>query len=526
MVEGKAMSVVIPPPVDGWNTRDPISEMPPTYAVDCENFYSNGSSVDLREGYSLFTSGVGNGAVSGNISTSLLTYSPPTGGQKLIAVVTSSSGVTVYSIDSSGVKTDITPAAGQDSYNCTSVNFRGRIFLSDANAGIYSSPTVVVWNGTGLFVSAGFTSTAVNGFFGITSYKSRLYMIEKDTMTIWYGGVDAVTGALTKFDLQSIFQLGGRLLFCGSAGRSSDLNQEYFTAISNQGEVLLYQGDSPSSSTWSLVGRYFLPKPLVLEILGGFVLYPRCFFYWGQDLVIMTIQGVVLLSSVISGSSNSINYLSEKINSELLKNIDFNSLSEPALATGIFDSKNNRLIFKILKSNLEYETYVMSTVNYSWWKWTGINASSNFCSFNSDIYFWSPKTTYTGLDDARIFKLGGTKDLSLEDGTTTIPRTMLLRSSYNYLGDRSHVKTFTAARPVIYQSNGLDLTMGCDVDFANDVSTSRETDTSDTAYKAYQPMMGLNGVGKCASIRIDGTATDKEMSLQAIEVFYTQGGLV
>jgi hypothetical protein len=105
-------------------------------------------------------------------------------------------------------------------------------------------------------------------------------------------------------------------------------------------------------------------------------------------------------------------------------------------------------------------------------------------------------------------------------------RTHKLRPAFNYLGDRSSVKTFVSARPIIYQSEGLDLTMDADVDFADTTATNRETNTADTSYKIYQPSMGLNGIGKCVSVRIDGTVTTKRSSLQAIEVFYTPGGLV
>ena len=66
------------------------------------------------------------------------------------------------------------------------------------------------------------------------------------------------------------------------------------------------------------------------------------------------------------------------------------------------------------------------------------------------------------------------------------------------------------------------------MDFANVAATQTVTaDTTDTAYKIYQPRVGLQGIGNAVSIRIDQTApaTDKRFSLNAIKVVWQDGDI-
>lgn len=500
-----ATSITIPPPVQGYNTRDPISEMQPTYAVDCENFFSDGFSVDLRDGNSAYSAGF--------MAGSLFSYQPQTGTARLIAT---GSGSKMWRINA-GSQTDITGGAANILTQVSAVNFRSRIFFASGNQS-QDTMDVYSWNNSGNIALAAFTGPSGDdkALFNVTVYKSRLYFCGTNSLSIWYGGVDATTGTLTEFPLQSIFNNGGKLLFCGTTNRSGQLDQEYFCAISDQGEVLVYQGDSPSSSTWALVGHFFMPPPATSE----------SFIYWGRNLVIITIQGLVLLADVMSGE-NDLVFLSDAINKDFSNAVQV-ALQNGYRVSGKYYPKGNRILITLREDSSSPQTptvFAMSTINRSWWKFKSLNFNSGpvFCVHNQELYFTGGQ--YFDTPSQGIYIFTGDKDVNFNT-SGVLNRTIKLRSAFNYFGDRTHVKTFTSARPVIYQSEGLSLTMGCDVDYSNTTATSLETDLTDTSYKLYQPIMGLRGIGKCASIRIDGTVTTKKMSLQAIEVFYTQGGLV
>jgi len=47
----RPMSATLPAPTLGWNTKDPISEMEPGYAVVLDNWFPDSSKVSLRRGY-------------------------------------------------------------------------------------------------------------------------------------------------------------------------------------------------------------------------------------------------------------------------------------------------------------------------------------------------------------------------------------------------------------------------------------------------------------------------------------------
>jgi len=48
----------IPAPVGGWNVRDSLANMSPTDAVTMTNFFPTVSSVNLRGGYSKWSTGI------------------------------------------------------------------------------------------------------------------------------------------------------------------------------------------------------------------------------------------------------------------------------------------------------------------------------------------------------------------------------------------------------------------------------------------------------------------------------------
>jgi hypothetical protein len=141
--------------------------------------------------------------------------------------------------------------------------------------------------------------------------------------------------------------------------------------------------------------------------------------------------------------------------------------------------------------------------------------------FNDNIYFSSNPIS----GGSCLFK-ADTGDYDDDGNSGILTRTIKLRFAFNYFGQPEIVKQFTEARPLLYQQYGLNLTMDTDIDYANTTALSTITDSSDTSYRLYRPRVGLKGIGKAASIRIDGTMTTNKMSLQAVEVLWNQGDII
>ena len=496
----RAQSLTIPPPVLGWNTKDPLSTMDQTYAVEVINYFSDGSTVDARKGYTAYATGIG-----GGVPVPLLIEFPlQNGTRKFVAV---SGGYRPFNISSSGAGVDLS-TGGTFIGGPSGIVFRNRLFIKD-NTGVYD---VISWDGAAAaFVNAAFTGPGGDDklLTNISVYKNRLYFCGKD-LSVWYGGVDAITGALTQFDFQSVFTQGGFLYFAGPVNKSGDTNQEYFAAISSTGEILIYQGDNPGSATWGVVGHYYMPPPC------GF----KAFFYWGSELVIITFQGVVLLNSVINARDGDLVFLSDKINSQFVELISTAILASDI--SGVYYPKGNFLLISMYTLTNSFVQFVMNTITRSWWRWNGINAQS-WGLYNNDLYFGFYGAS--APTDGRVYKMwDGYTDLNVDTGASQT-HSLKLRPAYNYFDNRSTTKHFTAANVILKESEGLSLTVDADVDYADTTPTNTVTDTSDTSYKLYNAKVGLTGIGKAASIRFEQTVTTKRRSIQAIEVFFNEGDI-
>jgi hypothetical protein len=506
MAQQRTRSMSIQPPVMGWNTKDPVSMMDPSYAVEMENYFPNGATVDLRKGSVEFAS------LTDQVF-SMAEYVSQGSTRYLIAFTDNGN---VINATAGGAGTDIDGGvsfganAGGEVYTA---NFRDRLFMK-ANE---STTDVYTWNASGNISAAAFTGPSGDDkdLWRIAPYKNRLYFIERFSASMWYGGLDSITGTLTEFDFQSLFTRGGRLYYIGGFSVTASSVSEYFVAISETGEVLLYQGDHPGNSTWSKVGHYYLAAPI-----GR-----RSFFNWGNDIVIITKVGAVSLTDVINATGRSeYSYLSDKISPTFKESIHLGP--NPQVVSGI-EYPNGPFI--LINASTATGTggigldganqFIMNTTTRAWCKFTGLNANC-WCLFNNDLYL--------GRASGKIVKVdtGYHDEDTFIGGGAIASRTVKLRPAYNYFGNRETVKQFVSAIPTLYESEGLSLTLDADVDFANTTATSTVTDTTDTSYKLYQPVMGLNGIGQAASIRMDGTVTTKRRSLQAIKVIWNEGDLL
>ena len=92
----RATATSMAAPIGGWNARDSIAEMSPLDAVTLTNMFPTPSDVQLRYGYSQYSTGI-----TGQVY-SLMNYSAPTT-EKLFAVA---NGV-IYDSTNSGAATSV-----------------------------------------------------------------------------------------------------------------------------------------------------------------------------------------------------------------------------------------------------------------------------------------------------------------------------------------------------------------------------------------------------------------------------------
>lgn len=177
-----------------------------------------------------------------------------------------------------------------DGANFCAVQFQtsGGTFLRVVNG----ANTPLVYDGSTWGTSPAITGPTAANLSYVWSFKERLFFIEKDTLNAWYLSVGTIGGAATKLPLGGVFTRGGTLLF--GASWSLDIGSglaEQCAFFSSEGEVAVYQGSDPSSSTtWDKVGTYRIGNPRGAQ----------AFIRAGGDLVVATDIGFIPLSLAIA----------------------------------------------------------------------------------------------------------------------------------------------------------------------------------------------------------------------------------
>ena len=150
----------------------------------------------------------------------------------------------------------------------------------------------VSWSVVNSASTPAITGVSTDSLSHVWSFASRIFFVEKGTLSAHYLPADSIGGAATEFSLAGVFQKGGELLFGATwsldSGSGLDDKCVFF---SSEGEVAVYEGSNPSSaSTWARVGVYDITKPL------GRNGRMRA----GGDLIVATEVGMVPLSQAIS----------------------------------------------------------------------------------------------------------------------------------------------------------------------------------------------------------------------------------
>lgn len=505
----KTRSATQQAPVKGWNGRDSLDAMEEGYAVRLCNIFPETNYVSLRKGFRVHATGMGTGAVQ-----TLAELVTEAGTRKLVACANGN----IY--DASTYNAAATSLdSGFTSNKWQTANFRNKLILVNGadQPQQYDGSAVSDAAYTGIADDANLISVEV--------YKSRLYFVQKDTASVWYGGVDAITGGLTEFDVGSLLRLGGYVMYAGSWSNDSGAGmQDLFVIVSSMGETLIYNGTYPGedgttagAEAWQLVGRYFLPVPL-----GR-----RAFMNLAGDLVILTDQGAVSLAAVFAQGKDEIYRMVTDLIADPYQdgarayaaNFGWCGLSYPRGHMAIIN------VPTVADGNADQ--WVMNTLSGAWTKFQNIKASS-WTTYSDKPYF--------GGMDGKVYEF----DIGADDGGDVID--FEIKTAFNYFGDRRSEKRFLMARPLFIGDTAMRFLMNVDCDFEDRTITDTITTTGvsgaewDVAdwdssswdggatYRA--DWYDLSGHGRCAALRIKGSSTNALFNLSAINVTFEIGGLM
>lgn len=360
-------TLTVPAPVAGWNARDSVAEMKPTDAVRLDNLYCTPYDVFLRKGHSQYATGM-----SGMIN-SLMAYSPPTGTPRLFAAV----GANIYDATAGGaVGAAVVTTRTSDKWQHVNFGTAGGNFLVAVNgADKLQGYNGAAWwrDGDGTHDITGKDSAT---FIHVCVHKARIWFVEKESLSVWYLGALAIAGAATEIDFSGLFNKGGYLMAMGSWSLDSGTGiDDYAAFVTSEGQVAIYSGTDPASSTtWELVGVFDLGAPV-----GR-----RCVMKLGGDLAIICRDGLAPLSKSLLTLVSGTDKLTDKIQAIVQSyTTDYGTLF--GWETQLFPAQNMMLL-NVPVSSTQSVQLVQNLVHGAWARFTGWDAAC-FELHQGDLYF-------------------------------------------------------------------------------------------------------------------------------------------
>jgi hypothetical protein len=498
----------LPPAIGGLNARDALSNMDPKDALILNNWFPQPTYVELRKGHLSFAT-ISN---SDPVDT-LMQYAGVTE-NKLFAAASS----TIFNVTAGGsvASADVTGLANAKWQYLNFANAGGHFIWTCNGADTPLAYDGSVWSVLST-ISAGVASVgfSASNFIYVTSFKNRIWTVQKDSLNAWYLGVNSITGLATKFPLSSIFQLGGHLIAIGTlsqdAGNGPD---DYIAFVTSNGEVAIYGGTDPASDL-VIVGRFTIGRPVPLRPL----------IQVGGDLFVLTDDGIISMIKALNVDKAAISKisLSNKINTLINQAVQ---LYRGNFGWQVFAyPRGNWAIVNVPVSENETQTqFIMNTITGAWSTFTGLNANC-WCLKGDDLYFG-----------------GNAGDIYLADTGYTDNGAGIFgqyKSSFNYYGNRGTNKQVTMIRPV-YRANGNPtILLGIDMDFANqDPGSNLDIPTGgsgwdeglwddamwagETPYTSQWRTVG--GIGYCGAIRLNVLSRGQSMQVNSFDLQAIPGG--
>ena len=435
IAKSRAISKSLPAPVGGWNARDSIADMDEKDAVILTNFFPSTTSVNLRGGYSQWSTGYG-----AQVET-VIAYSGSTT-NKLFGIA----GGAVYDASAGGaVGAAALSSLTNSRWQYVNITTPGGSFIEMCNG----ADSVYTFDGTTwVDRSAAITGVTSSTLININLHKNRVWFIQSGTLKAWYLPVQSIAGAAAALDLSAFCPHGGYLMAMGTwtidAGYGVD---DHAVFITSNGDCLVYRGTDPSSaSTWALVGVWYLGSPI-----GR-----RCFVKYAGDLLLITQDGLLPLSGALQSSRvNPRVALTDKV--QQATSAAISSYGANFGWNVLHYAKENALLLNVpVNVNANQQQYVMNSITGSWCNFTGWQANC-FETYEEGLYFGGTNFIGKAWD-------------TYADAGQAIPTQGL--QAFNHFGSPAQLKRFTMMRPTFYASSPPAVSGQINVDYDQSPSTA------------------------------------------------------
>lgn len=525
-------SAHIPAPLGGTNTVNPGSAMPTTDCIYQYNLIAGEYGLRTRPGYTEQATGL-TGALENLVRTELpFTGSAKSGSKDRLFACTSTGIWDVtdpLAVTQEIVFSDQSLDAGYGiSHVVVTAGGHFLLYCDEANGLFTYTESTDTWTQVTMGSDPATQIAGVDPatFCFVTVFKNRVWFVARDTAKAWYLSAGAIYGTAAAFDFGTKFKAGGPLVglwnwtYDGGAGLDDSL-----VAISQGGDVAVYQGTDPASATtFGLKGVWFV----------GAVPYGRRIATdYGGDLLVMSSLGVQPMSKLVLGATGEKLYTTWKI-SNLFNRLASIYRTVRGWAIHIHPA-DNALMILIPTGGPEAATtqLVMSFASGGWGQYRDLPIVSA-CVWTGDLYF--------GTTDGRVcINRGDVDNQLLSDSESFDSIGWSLLTAFQNLGN-ARQKKVEMIRPTLLSQTpnaSVECTARYGYNFLEPSAPSGTGGGGDGAWDSStwdstvwggdftptQSIKGATGLGREVAIAVRGNSISRT-TLVGIDVFFNQGGFL
>lgn len=426
--QGSMQPATIPAPVGGINSVSSLAAMEPTDAIYTKNIDATTYGLKVRPGYAEWANGY-----TGDQVKTIIPYegTAEDGTEDKLFACTS---VGIYDITSSTTTPTLVLSWGTSSSDAGWCSYE--VFTNDAGARILMVCDLengfnIYTESSGLWSVPTITGATAGNLVFVLSFKNRVWFIEKDTNSAWYTDVGTYSGTVTKFNFGNKFRYGGYLKTLHNWTLDSGVGpDDYLVATSSAGDVIVYAGTNPSSSsTWGSIGSFFVGKFPAGRRVGCPV---------GGDLYLLSSYGIISAKDLLAGKNpftmeGSISY---KINKDLNTAIG-NDIDSMGWEIKMLPDMGRVVVTTPKQTNQAYTQFVYEVNLQAWSLWSGVPMVT-VETFGGDIYI---------AGALKVHKLTGTLDNITLSAPDPQPIYWSLLTAYNEFGSQQMNKMVEFIRP-------------------------------------------------------------------------------
>ena len=521
----QGQSKSIPAPVGGLNAMDALANMAETDAIVLDNLFPQPSFVEIRGGKSTIATFTG-------VCETLAAYNSLTGSNQLFGAVNNAGVRSIFRMDGLGggaVGAAVVGGGGATIEALTSTRFDWAQFGTGSAEVLYllnGTDTPLIYDGT-TWAAAGFTAgpSPLSSLNCVAIYKQRAWFLQKNTFNLYYLPQNNYTGAMTLLNLAPNFKLGWYLIsiVTVSVDNAAGIN-DYIAFVSNQGEVVVFQGYDPSAvATWSLAGHFRIGRPIGVG--------RRCWQKLGSDAAILTTDGLILMSeALLTDRSQTLNAITKKIRRGINQAIGLYGANF-GWQVQLYPDTNKLIVNVPTSEDAAGYSFVMNTLNGSWCTFGLLNSPWNAICY---------ETMGSGLYYGTVGKVCQADAGTSDDGSGI---TWSVLQAFSYF-DIHTLKQWTLARPVWSGSVPVMVSYKLCVDFdqlppitAIPLSKGQQANWNTPCFwntPTYwgdanlftRNWVGSVGVGYCAAPYMQGTSLNATGQWQSIDHIYVPAGML